>query len=405
MGGGVSQTFRGLHLRTHPDADVVASKVELIHADEINFLDVNTGAAVSISSGLDRLVGDITASGAGGLDAGSEGASRWYEIYVIRKSSDGTLNLLLHRAKDYLLDANWTTDDQDTGLRNVSSNTKRAQTFLCGTAGQVSFVDVKLDKIASPTGNMWVSIYATSGGAPTGAALASSDKIDVSLISTSAQQVRFVFRNPTSLSASTTYALVYEGDFTIDGTNYIGIRAQATGGYSSGSSYDYNGSTWTSGSKDFWFRVYVTENDTAVTMPSGYDQKCLVGHVYNDSGSNFVPFAQRDRIVTFRSHTGHIVVSAGSVTIPTLVDASASSPPLAVLARLVIVPSGAGNVYIASDGQVPDSSWRSFGQAMGFSASGQRSDTPLAVLCETQGFYYAVETMASATIYILGYMW
>ena len=38
----------------------------------------------------DDLTADITASGANGLDTGSEGASRWYSIHAIRKSSDGT---------------------------------------------------------------------------------------------------------------------------------------------------------------------------------------------------------------------------------------------------------------------------------------------------------------------------
>lgn len=37
----------------------------------------------------------ITSSGAGGLDTGAEANSTWYYIWVIRKSSDGTVNLLL----------------------------------------------------------------------------------------------------------------------------------------------------------------------------------------------------------------------------------------------------------------------------------------------------------------------
>lgn len=37
----------------------------------------------------------ITSSGAGGLDTGAEGSSRWYYIWIIRKSSDGTVDGLL----------------------------------------------------------------------------------------------------------------------------------------------------------------------------------------------------------------------------------------------------------------------------------------------------------------------
>ena len=72
----------------------------------------------------DDLSAVITTAGAGGLDTGSEAASTWYEIYAIRKSSDGTKNLLLHRAKDYFLDESQTTSNNALTLNRVSAATQ-----------------------------------------------------------------------------------------------------------------------------------------------------------------------------------------------------------------------------------------------------------------------------------------
>src|SRR5690348_665746 len=60
-----AQSFRGLYLRTHPDADVATTKILLIAADEIVLSD---GARLT---GWSNLAADLAVSGAGGLDAGT----------------------------------------------------------------------------------------------------------------------------------------------------------------------------------------------------------------------------------------------------------------------------------------------------------------------------------------------
>lgn len=194
-------------------------------------------------------------------------------------------------------------------------------------SGLLEFVDFKVLKVGSPTGRVWVSIYATDGTTPTGSALKTSDKLDVSLISTSAQVIRFVFRDPQSLTSGTTYAAILEGDWTIDGVNAVNIRVNSVGGYASGgrASFDNGGGTWgVTAGVDLWFKTYVTQNDTSVTMPSGYDQKAKVGYVYNDSGSDFDPFVAQD-------HSVHTLIerSIGSMTetVATLRDVSVYLPP------------------------------------------------------------------------------
>jgi hypothetical protein len=320
---GLRQTFRGLSLRTHPDSDVAAYKVFLNHADEIVMHD---GTRVA---DWDDLTADITASGAGGLDTGSEGASRWYEIHAIRKSSDGTKNLLLHRAKSYDLDQSQTTTTAEGDLHYSSNQTKLAQGFTPGLTGIMPFVDLAVKKVASPTGYVTVAIYADSGGNPTGSALASSDAMDVSLFPTSYGWFRFPFRVPVSLTASTQYHLVMTSTSANDTTNYFNWGAIGSDAYAGGVAKRWDGSAWQTSSVagfnavDMAFKTYITQNDTAVTMPTGYDQRALIGWVYNNSSSNFFPMSARDRIV--RAY--NVAVSVGTATIPTLVDTSAGMHP------------------------------------------------------------------------------
>lgn len=389
---GLRQSFRGLTLRTHPDADVAASKVFLDHADEIV---LNDGTRVA---DWDDLTANITVSGAGGLDTGSEGASRWYEIHAIRKSSDGTKNLLLHRAKDYFLDEQNTTSATTSALRDASAQTKRAQTFDTDVTGPVEFAEMKLTKVGSPTGQIWVSIYATSGGLPTGAALKTSDKLDVSLVSTSAQVVRFIFRDPQTVTAGTTYALVLEGNFTISGVNYLSFDRSTTDPYAAGQLCAYDGATWTGSAVDAWFKVYVTENDTALTLPSGYDQYALIGWVYNDSGSDLDPFVAKDRIVC--GILG-IALNSSTVSIPTLADISVSVPPVPVYVHLSVSANSAGPVYALATAQIGAVHNRMLGTA----PTDWSQDVP-GINIEFQFLYgYRVAGVGSLDLRVPGYTW
>lgn len=327
---GLSQSFRGLHLCTHPDADKAASQVMLVHADEIVMHD---GTRVA---DWDDLVADITASGAGGLDTGSEGASRWYSIHAIRKSSDGTKGLMLHRAKSFDIDQELNTgDDNDSVLRFSAGTEKRAQVITAGLTGPMVAVDVKLLKTGSPVGNVWAAVYATSGGAPTGAALATSRKLDASLMSTAStgQWIKFIFDTPLSLTAATVYAIALEGDYAVDGTNHLRWRIDSSSPpYAGGGFATFDGSSWSVATTvDAMFRTYVSQNDTALTMPADYDQHAHVGWVYNGSGSDFRQFVAQDRVIAM---TEVSVFSGANPSVSTLVDLSTVIPPVALAGSL-----------------------------------------------------------------------
>jgi hypothetical protein len=336
--------FGGLTLRTHPDADRAAAEVW----SSADFVVMDDGEPVT---GWGGLAASLAASGAGGLDTGSEQASTWYEVHAIRKSSDGTKGLLFHRAKDYFVDNGQqfvTADDAGRALRLATGTAtdKLAQGFqstTTGVQGPIDGVWVKLVRSGAVNGRVWLTIEADSSGNPSGTPLATSDKLDASVITTTAggHFLAFPFRSPFTPTEDVQYHLVLQGDYTRSDTVVIFWRGVAAGGYASGVAKEFNGSAWSaaSGVGDFNFIVFTTRNIAALTMPSGYDQSALLGWVYNDGASNLWPCLARDRVVKQAPVTSGNLTSA----VPTLIDYRAALPPVPCHAILTAFSSVAAD--------------------------------------------------------------
>lgn len=403
-----TQTFRGLHLRTHPDADKALYQVMLVHADEIVMDD---GTRVS---DWDRLTADITVAGAGGLDTGAEAASTWYEVYAIRKSSDGTKNLLLHRHRDMTSEAAQqftTADDAQRSLRLATGTPtdKISQGFQVGTAGAIDFVDVYLLRFGTVSGRIWFTIEGDSGGNPDGTPLATSDKLDASTISTTKQYLRVPFRDPYTAATATQYHLVMQGDYTRSDANVIGWRGVAAGGYASGSAREYTGAAWNaaSGVGDFNFFVYTRRNEAAVTMPSGYDQKALVGYAFNDSGSNLKAFVAHDKYVRWIGPKSDYNLTSLTLTRPWLTGIVAFAPtiPIKLWAAGCASTSNVGlSVGGVPSGYATEATWNIYGGANLVSAGA--GDNPInaftaPITTEYQGVYVVVSTGAQTGYFYL----
>lgn len=353
---GARETFRGLKLRTDVDDNAAKARVILQSADEIIMDD---GTRIT---GWRGSTANVAASGASGLDTGVEQADTWYEIYAIGKKSaglgsrafvggGGASDLLLHRAKDFFLDEDQASTNTGHTLRDAAARTELAQGFQVDTAGVLPFVDVLIKKIGAPTGNVRLVLHADSAGDP-GTLLALSDEMEITNLSTTATWVRFIFRSPATLSALTQYHLVMEGTYAISGANHIRWEADSAQPYPRGTLKGFDGASWSGIGADATFKVYVTRNETAVTMPVGWDQKCHIGYVYNDAGSDFKRFIAQNRFVKFAGPNADTSAGDTATTTPTINDIPSLIPPAkSVKMHVYLGIDAVSPVYL---GPVPD---------------------------------------------------
>ena len=113
----------------------------------------------------------------------------------------------------------------------------------------------------SPTGNAYAKIYLASGvygdnNIPSGAALATSDAIDVSTISTELQEITFSFSGSNRILLEDPYLVItieFENPTTL---NYISFRSSGTNQHE-GNYCTRSSGVWSPNSnKDLYFKLY-----------------------------------------------------------------------------------------------------------------------------------------------------
>lgn len=356
---GQSQTFRGLSMGTS-QADKVANGTQLIvhRLDEAVMDDGEVVTGWSVPTTL-----DITSNGAVNLlDTGVVLANTWYEVYAIRKRSDGTKGFIIHRAIDRNPDQNtmntiqWATGTYGSVGANttVNPNVRVAMSFTPNVTGNLTSIEIRAFKTTTPTGNMWLTLEANSAGVPSGTTLATSRKLDVGRAITTASfySMRYVFDTPATLTAGTSYFWVYNSDYVASATAFMNVSystqaSNGSGGVNPGVPMGNTGAAWvnlTPGVGAFVYKAYIEANSTAVTMPAGYDQKCLISYVATDNASKFREFRQQDRtIYGFFSAQwmGWMQVLTDRIEIA---DFRGVLPPVTVQAAFHI-PTGLGSYY------------------------------------------------------------
>lgn len=150
-------------------------------------------------------------------------------------------------------------DQQNVGTANAYvtsiAGNYSGQTFTAGLTGPLTQIDVYGYLVLSP-GPLTVAVYATSGGLPTGAAIA-TQTIPQAGLPTSDQWFSVVFANPATLEAGGRYALAFETPSATGGASLqIGVVVPQT--YAGGVLLD-NGPSWApnTASADALFRTYV----------------------------------------------------------------------------------------------------------------------------------------------------
>lgn len=141
-----------------------------------------------------------------------------------------------------------------------ASYTLLGQSFT-GDGGTLYSAKFRLNKVGSPTGNVYAKIYAHSGtfgtsSVPTGSALAVSDAIDASTLPSSEDYIEFIFSgaNKITLTNTTKYVLVinYTGG---DSSNYVRLTESLTTGHAGNFCY-YAGMWFYDSGQDLVFYVY-----------------------------------------------------------------------------------------------------------------------------------------------------
>ena len=219
----------------------------------------NNTIAVASGSDLNNATAEATieeyttianVEGYQGIDVDGDDSNEYY--YSKWDKATYSINTLFERAK--WLSAEPRTEDScaDVGTDFTIGNatiTGQAQSLQNGAnATWLAHVKVQLKKTGSPTGNAVAKLYANlnafGGGddVPTGAALATSENVDVSKLSTTYETIEFGFMTSYKMTTSTSYciAIEYTGG---DASNYIQIRGLATTGTHGGNRAQKNG-TW-----------------------------------------------------------------------------------------------------------------------------------------------------------------
>ena len=164
---------------------------------------------------------------------------------IVTGGTDATFNSDKYERYDGL---GASQDSRSTGGSNYASGDAgdkvySASTFTTTSAYTLGGIKLKMKKVGSPTFNVTVKIYAGSGGAPTGSALATSTtNISSAGLTTSYVSTEFAF--DLALSNATQYAFVVFCDSAGDGSNYV--QVEGNGGYSGNNwNKSSNGSSWT----------------------------------------------------------------------------------------------------------------------------------------------------------------
>lgn len=163
--------------------------------------------------------------------------------------------------------------NRNIGYALNNTYTKYGQAFT-GKAGNLSASVWWGYKVGSPTGNMYAKLYAATGtfgtdAKPTGAALATSDAIDVSTLSGPMYALmRFYFHGSDEyfFTEGTKYIMTIEYD-NGDASNRVIVGADSSSPTHSGNWSYYAGGAWgASNTNDFIFYNYIFDQGVRIRI-------------------------------------------------------------------------------------------------------------------------------------------
>ena len=143
------------------------------------------------------------------------------------------------------------TSDTDLGLNDDVTRENLYETFITATSKFKGSI-LKLKTVGAPTGNITLSLHATTASLPTGSALATKT-ISISELSTAYEFFYFYMLYTTTVD--TEYALVLSGDYALSTTDYVAWEHSTTS-VTDGTRGIYDGANYTTATGDMYFITY-----------------------------------------------------------------------------------------------------------------------------------------------------
>lgn len=169
------------------------------------------------------------------------------------------------------------------------------QGFTPSISGPVPYVDLWMQRVGSPSGNILVELRSNSSGLP-GSVLATSNAIDASTISTSPSKVRFTFSTPYSVTAETLYHLTTLVTYSFSqGVNNIQWAQDGSPSYTRGQDSFLNNGTWQTNSRACPFDQYV-ESESEPPPPEDEKKILCIGDSITRGWSDHPIFGYRDHL-------------------------------------------------------------------------------------------------------------
>ena len=218
----------------------------------------------------------------------------------------------LHPTEDNGVDQENKTASFDLGISNNPNITKLTQTIE--GISNIKGVNLRLKDVGNPTGTVTLNLYATTGGLPTGNALASAT-LQTELTSS---YDWYFFEIIADITAGDTYALVLETTDSTDTANYVAWEYSNVS-VTTGTRGIYDGTTYSTETGDMAFiiykdvydlqyskHLYTMENGGDMTgVPEGFDEAIcmlaaarLVSRMTGGSDQTGLAYAQELRYGT-----------------------------------------------------------------------------------------------------------
>lgn len=221
----------------------------------------------------------LTTDGAGALSWTSPAASYTASSFTAGHAITAGNAVAVATTTSYLNIFANATSDISANLGNSASNTRFAEDVTESTAYCFNSIALLMKKAASPVDNTIISIQADSAGAPSGTDLVSTT-IANSTLTASDLLYRLNFNNTYCSTANVKFWVVYRRSGAIDGTNipYVGIDSGGT--YANGTSYHWDGATWTTVAiGDFAFKLLRLATPGSVVPIEADDEGTWAGFI------------------------------------------------------------------------------------------------------------------------------